>query len=101
MATEDVQIDILAKIERLALGLGFRNTSTTPDFVAFTTHTPFNLMVSNEAIGNGFYQRLYALNGQRNTFLQWRGMAGAGLEFDLGVYGELYTANIAGFFVRE
>lgn len=63
-----VQADILAKIKRLAMSQNVSNESTSPNFVAFTAHTPFNLMVSNEAIVNGFYEKLYALNGQRNTF---------------------------------
>ena len=65
---KDVQADILAKVKRLAVTLGYNNTSAEPEFVAFTAHTPFNLMVSTEAIANGFYKKLYALNGQRNTF---------------------------------
>ena len=65
----DVQADILAKVKRLAISQKVINNSTSePNFVAFTAHTPFNLMVSNEAIANGFYERLYGLNGQRNTF---------------------------------
>ena len=68
LPTNDVQTSILAEVERLAIGLGGNSTSTKPNFVAFTAHTPFNLMVSNEAIANGFYDKLYALNGQRNTF---------------------------------
>ena len=68
LSVADVQSDILAKVKRLATSQAINNTCADPDFVAFTAHTPFNLMVSNEAIANGFYERLYALNGQRNTF---------------------------------
>ncbi|KAK0516331.1 hypothetical protein JMJ35_000934 [Cladonia borealis] len=68
LSVGDVQRDILAKVKRLAISQAINNTSAEPNFVAFTVHTPFNLMVSNEAIANGFYERLYALNGQRNTF---------------------------------
>ena len=68
LSVADVQSDILAKVKRLAISQAINNTSAEPNFVAFTAHTPFNLMVSNEAIANGFYERLYALNGQRNTF---------------------------------
>lgn len=68
LPTKDVQTNILAKVKRLAFAQGFNHTTAEPDFVAFTAQTPSNLMVSNEAIANGFYKRLYALNGQRNTF---------------------------------
>ena len=64
-----VQADILAKVKQLAISQNNNSTSASePNFVAFTAHTPFNLMVSNEAISEGFYERLYGLNGQRNTF---------------------------------
>ena len=62
----DVQNSILAAINKLVVAQGIKNSN--PEFVAFTSHAPFNLMVSNEAISNGFYEQLYALNGQRNTF---------------------------------
>ena len=68
ISVADVQSDILAKVKRLATSQAINNTCAEPKFVTFTSHTPFNLMVSNEAIANGFYERLYALNGQRNTF---------------------------------
>lgn len=41
---------------------------TTPHILKFKTHTPFKLGVSAEAINNGFYSRLYALQGKRNTW---------------------------------
>ena len=69
LPVEDVKADIIAQIKRLAATQGVNGSNTIePSFVAFTAHVPFNLMVSNEAIANGFYERLYALNGQRNTF---------------------------------
>ena len=68
LSIDDVQTDILAKVERLAMKLGYNSTLIKPDFVSFTSHTPFNLMVSNKAIAHGFYKSLYALNGKRNTF---------------------------------
>ena len=50
---------------------------TTPEFAKYVNHAPFNFMVSKEAIKDGFYKKLYALNGQRNTFyngLAWHTM---------------------------
>ncbi|RAH66741.1 FAD/NAD(P)-binding domain-containing protein [Aspergillus aculeatinus CBS 121060] len=46
-----------------------------PAFVAFAAHAPYNLQVSGEDIKNGFYERLYALQGEMNTF--WTGSAWA------------------------
>ena len=64
----DVQVDILAKVKRLAISQNVTSSAPDPNIVAFTAHTPFNLMVSNDAIASGFYEKLYALNGQRNTW---------------------------------
>lgn len=41
---------------------------TTPEFVVFSSHTPFYLQVSAEDITGGFYESLYALQGLRNTY---------------------------------
>jgi hypothetical protein len=44
-----------------------------PEFVTFSNHSPYNMMVGGEATRNGFYKQLYALQGKRNTF--WTGAA--------------------------
>lgn len=46
---------------------GTLNT-TTPEFAAYESHTPFELTVPKEAIAGGFYKDLYALQGQRHTW---------------------------------
>ncbi|KAI2638864.1 FAD/NAD(P)-binding domain-containing protein [Hypomontagnella submonticulosa] len=63
---EDVKADILATVRRVQEARGL--PITTPEWLAFANHAPFNLMVSNEAIRDGFYEKLFALQGQRNTF---------------------------------
>ncbi|KAE8389064.1 hypothetical protein BDV23DRAFT_173378 [Aspergillus alliaceus] len=39
-----------------------------PEIVAFGDHTPTTLSVSNADIRDGFYKKLYALQGSKNTF---------------------------------
>ncbi|KAL3485213.1 FAD/NAD(P)-binding domain-containing protein [Aspergillus germanicus] len=39
-----------------------------PTIVALANHTPNNLHVSNEEVRDGFYKKLYALQGHRNTY---------------------------------
>jgi beta-cyclopiazonate dehydrogenase len=39
-----------------------------PEFVAFGSHSPETLIVSNDDIRNGFYRQLYSLQGQRSTY---------------------------------
>lgn len=46
---------------------------TKPEFVIFSSHTPFYLQVSPDDIKDGFYEKLYALQGVRNTY--WTGAA--------------------------
>jgi hypothetical protein len=46
---------------------------TDPKVVAFYPHAPYSLQVSGEDIRDGFYEQLYALQGQRNTY--WTGAA--------------------------
>lgn len=67
-----VQADILASIRRLyENGVVVAENGTTavdPEFVTFSSHAPFELTVPAEAIADGFYRDLYALQGQHYTF---------------------------------
>ncbi|KAI4863875.1 FAD/NAD(P)-binding domain-containing protein [Hypoxylon rubiginosum] len=64
---EDVKADILATVKRIQEARGI-STENTPDWLAFSSHVPFNLMVSNDAIRDGFLKKLFALQGRRHTF---------------------------------
>ncbi|KAM3076735.1 hypothetical protein ACMFMG_007534 [Clarireedia jacksonii] len=65
LSDDFVKAEILAELNRLQIP---NKTSSTPDFVAYTRHTPFELWVGSDAIEKGFYRDLYALQGQRNTW---------------------------------
>ncbi|KAF2814808.1 uncharacterized protein BDZ99DRAFT_458785 [Mytilinidion resinicola] len=66
---EAVKSDILASIRRLkTTGIANVTEADEPQFVAFTSHTPFQLTVPADAIKSGFYSKLYALQGQKQTF---------------------------------
>ncbi|KAI1334208.1 FAD/NAD(P)-binding domain-containing protein [Xylariaceae sp. FL0016] len=67
MSEEAVKSDILTTIQRIQEARGIE-TDVEPDWLIFSSHSPFNLMVSNDAIQAGFYSDLFALQGQRNTF---------------------------------
>ncbi|CZR60575.1 uncharacterized protein PAC_10471 [Phialocephala subalpina] len=59
------QHQILSDLKQLQVaGKGRSN----PEFVIYTSHTPFELTVPTAAIAGGFYQQLYGLQGTRNTF---------------------------------
>ncbi|KAF2501410.1 FAD dependent oxidoreductase family protein [Lophium mytilinum] len=66
---ESVKSDILASIRRLkTTGIANVTEDGEPQFVAFASHTPFQLTVPADAIKSGFYSKLYALQGQKQTF---------------------------------
>ena len=58
--------DILATVNRLKTA-GTLNT-TTPEFVVFSSHSPFLMHVTSDEIKNGFYSMLNGLQGYRKTF---------------------------------
>jgi hypothetical protein len=66
---KDAKAAIMADLKRYQTVNSIQ--STKPEFVAFSNHSPYNMLVGSEAIKSGFYKRLYALQGKRNTF--WSG----------------------------
>ncbi|KAL6716094.1 hypothetical protein ACLMJK_005660 [Lecanora helva] len=70
LTDDQVKADILAEIKRLDTAGTIVNStsSSTPEFAVFSSHSPFELTVTSEAIKGGFYKKLYALQGQRNTY---------------------------------
>lgn len=69
---DEVKADTLATLAKVVAANGF-DTSARPEFVGFNNHSPFVLTVSVDAIRGGFYRRLNALQGRRNTW--WTGAA--------------------------
>jgi hypothetical protein len=65
LSDDFIKAEILASITRLQLP---GKIATTPEIVAYTRHTPFELWVGADAIKKGFYRDLYALQGQRGTW---------------------------------
>lgn len=61
-----VQRDIEAIVGKIQKAQGL--PATTPQWVIFSDHSPYNTMVKPEAIRNGFYKTLLGLQGKRNTF---------------------------------
>jgi hypothetical protein len=66
LSDDAVKNDILASVKNLKTA-GTLNT-TTPDFVAFSSHSPFLMSVTSDEIKNGFYKKLNGLQGYRKTF---------------------------------
>ena len=72
LTNEEVKEDVLATLARITTANGYP-TNGTPEFVEFHNHQPFLLTVSTEAIQNGFYNQVNALQGTKNTW--WTGAA--------------------------
>ncbi|KAG0160797.1 hypothetical protein PDIDSM_8327 [Penicillium digitatum] len=66
MTQQEVEASTIAAIQNLQKAGNY--TATTPTVVEYRSHTPFKLRVSAEAISNGFYEELYALQGKRSTW---------------------------------
>jgi hypothetical protein len=62
-----VQAKIIADIERMKF-VGTFPTVAFDKFVAFSSHAPFELMVSPEEIAAGFYTDLNSLQGRNKTY---------------------------------
>ncbi|KAI0415299.1 amine oxidase, flavin-containing superfamily [Xylaria grammica] len=65
---DEVKADIISRIRAVQRAQGIKTNGVEPDWLIFSNHSPFNLMVSNDEIEAGFYKKLTGLQGQRNTF---------------------------------
>jgi len=68
LSEDYVKNDILDTTARLVKAFGFPPVNETPEIVGFNDHRPFELTVSTDDIVGGFYDRLNALQGERNTW---------------------------------
>ena len=68
LSQQQIQTDVTATVQKLTGG-----KSTTPGFIAFSSHTPFKLVVSADDISHGFYNNLEGLQGHLHTY--WTGAA--------------------------
>ncbi|KAJ6561813.1 hypothetical protein B0H19DRAFT_1142690 [Mycena capillaripes] len=73
MSDAQVKAETVAALGRLARANGWGNGTLAPEFVGFHNHAPFLLTVDVEAVRGGFYRRLNALQGVKNTW--WTGAA--------------------------
>jgi hypothetical protein len=82
MTDEEVQTEVINTVKRLQKeNPEIFAELTEPEFVDFHSHAPYSLQVRAKAIKNGFYEKLYKLQGQRNT--HWNGAAWKGEDSSL------------------
>ncbi|KAF7720032.1 Beta-cyclopiazonate dehydrogenase [Penicillium ucsense] len=63
-----VRGEILSYLKKLQANGFAEKVPGEPEFVAYHSHTPFELTVGRDEIAGGFYKKLYALQGHRNTW---------------------------------
>lgn len=78
---DEVMSEVIASVKRLQKENPDLFEDTEPEFVDFHSHAPYSLQVRAEDIKNGFYDKLYALQGKRNT--HWTGAAWKGEDSSL------------------
>ncbi|KFA56402.1 hypothetical protein S40293_05057 [Stachybotrys chartarum IBT 40293] len=62
ISQQQVEAEVIAAVRRL------NNGTTQPTLRTFSSHTPFKLVVEEDDIRSGFYERLWDLQGRRNTW---------------------------------
>jgi hypothetical protein len=68
LSDDEVKADIIKGIKTLQKASPETFNQSEPEFMVFSSHTPFYLQVSPDDIKDGYYDRLYALQGLRNTY---------------------------------
>jgi hypothetical protein len=63
-----VQERVRADIDRVRASLGYPAPAESLEFLGFNNHAPFYMTVSPEAVKAGFYTKLVALQGEKNTW---------------------------------
>lgn len=67
LSGEEAKANIIAGLERLHQ-VGTFNKTSKPEIFIFSNHSPFQLNVPARDIAEGFYRKLYALQGKRQTY---------------------------------
>jgi hypothetical protein len=67
LSMSQVECSILAEIVRLRNGLGI-TSNQTPQILTYRSHAPFQLSLPADAISNGLYSQLNALQGYRSIY---------------------------------
>ena len=65
--------DTLTRLRATGTIPGSSEAADKFNIIDFSSHTPYEVYVSSDQIAKGFYNKLFALQGQRNTY--WTGAA--------------------------
>ena len=65
--------DTLTRLRATSIIPKLPETAKALEIIDFSSHTPYEVYVPSDQIAKGFYNKLFALQGQRNTY--WTGAA--------------------------
>lgn len=68
LTDEQVKAAVTATLARIRAAQGWADPAENLDFVGFNSHAPFVLTVPIESVQAGFYDRLVALQGEKDTW---------------------------------
>ena len=68
LSDDEAKANIVAGFEHLHQVGTFNKTSPKPEIFIYSNHSPFELNVPAKDIREGFYRKLYALQGKRHTY---------------------------------
>ena len=68
-----MQAEVVASIKRMRAVGTLPNTDAKPTFAIFANHVPYSIYVTPRVIATGFYNKVFALQGRKNTY--WSGAA--------------------------
>ena len=73
LSTRQMQAEVVASIKRMRAVGTLPNTDAKPNFAIFANHVPYSIYVTPKVIATGFYNKVFALQGRKNTY--WSGAA--------------------------
>lgn len=72
-STRQMQAEIIASVKRMRAAGTLPRTNATPNYAIFENHVPYAIYVPPSVIATGFYNRVFSLQGRKNTY--WSGAA--------------------------
>ncbi|KAL8856755.1 MAG: hypothetical protein Q9178_006713 [Gyalolechia marmorata] len=73
LSSRQIQAEVVASIKRMRAVGTLPSTNATPNYAIFAHHVPYSIYVPPSVIATGFYNKVFALQGRKNTY--WSGAA--------------------------
>lgn len=73
LSSRQIQAEVVGSIKRMRAVGTLPSTNATPNYAIFANHVPYSIYVPPSVIATGFYNKVFALQGRKNTY--WSGAA--------------------------